>query len=233
MTKNSDMNEHNTLIVLDKARKLLAEAKTYDEAATIRGQAEALRAYCQQQKLSIDCYNYAAEIKLRAERKMGGFLASLKKNRGGQHCHKKSTGRGESTGAPTLKNLGVTKDASARYQRLARVPEALFADAVKEITEASEPLTTQSVLREAEGQWLPRPPNRKSERSAATTASPDGMIVIPVSLLLNEAQEEPFLEAMEILGDRANQLIFDSVIATAKKRPLNVVSKVHSRKTQA
>jgi hypothetical protein len=43
------MNEHNTLMVLDKARKFLAQAKTYDEAAKIRSQAEALRAHSQQQ----------------------------------------------------------------------------------------------------------------------------------------------------------------------------------------
>lgn len=56
------------LAKLSKARKLLAECQTLDDAKSIRDQAEAVRVYCKQQADSLDAQNYAAEIKLRAER---------------------------------------------------------------------------------------------------------------------------------------------------------------------
>lgn len=146
--QKSGNDEHNTLMVLGKACKLLAEARNYDEAAKIRSQAEALRAYSQQQKLSVECYNYAAEIKLRAERKMGAFLRRMEKNKGGEHSHRQTTGRGESTSAPTLDELGITKDESARYQRLARIPEKCFDEIVVITNETHERLTTERALKE-------------------------------------------------------------------------------------
>jgi hypothetical protein len=207
------MTEAKTLLVLSKARKLLATVKTYDQAARIRSHAEALRAYSQQQKLSVECYNDAAEIKLRAERKMGGFLALTEKNRGGEHAHRKTTGRRESTGAPTLKELGVTKDESARYQKLARIPENNFEKIVGETNETRERLTTERVLREARGQGFISPPKRITE----TRVGSDGRVNVNVTLRLTEDEERDFLEAWDDLGERATPLLFKTVIQAAKK----------------
>ena len=66
------------LAKLEKARKLLAECQTIDDAKAIRDQAEAVRVYCKQQSDGLAAQNYAAEIKLRAERKCGQLLASVR-----------------------------------------------------------------------------------------------------------------------------------------------------------
>jgi hypothetical protein len=210
------MTESQALLILSKARKLMATVRTYDQAARIRSEAEALRAYSQQQRLSVDCYNYAAEIKLRAERKMGNFLALTEKNRGGEHAHRKTTGRRGSTGAPILKELGITKDESARYQKLARVPEEYFEKIVAETNETRERLTTERVLREARGQGFISPPKRVTE----TRVGSDGKVNVSFILRLTEDEERQFLEAWDDLGEWATPLIFQTVIKAAKRKGL-------------
>ena len=205
----------NALVVLDKARKLLAEVKTYDEAAKIRSQAEAVRAYSQQRKLSVECYNYAAEIKLRAERKMGSFLTLTQKNRGGERSHKKSTGRGVATSAPTLRELGVTKDESARYQRLARVPDECFDRVVKETNETRDKLTTERVLKEAKDRGMILVP---SKRVSETRVGADGKVNVTVTLRITEEKEQQFLCALEDLGDRATPLILRVILQAARRK---------------
>jgi hypothetical protein len=67
----------SVLIRYDAARRALAQAKAVDEAKDIRDQAEAMRAYARQAKnrgLEID----AAEIRMRAERRLGELLNSAK-----------------------------------------------------------------------------------------------------------------------------------------------------------
>ena len=70
------------LVLLDKASRALAQASTVDEIKDIRDKAEAARKYAQSAKLGLDIQNYAAEIKLRAERKVGELLLDMEKNMG-------------------------------------------------------------------------------------------------------------------------------------------------------
>jgi hypothetical protein len=89
------------------ACRALAAARTIDEVKNVRNKAEALRAYALQAKnreLEID----AAEIRIRAERRLGELQAEQPKNRGT---------RGQLVGpskiaaptdkTPTLKELGI------------------------------------------------------------------------------------------------------------------------------
>jgi hypothetical protein len=66
------------LAALDQASRLLAEAQSLDEVRSIRDKAEAFRTYAKAAQLGLDMQNRAAELKLRAERKAGSFLASLR-----------------------------------------------------------------------------------------------------------------------------------------------------------
>lgn len=59
------------------------------------------------------------EIRLRAERKAGQLLSKMEKNKG-------AAAPARSRGATTLKELGVSKDQSSRWQALAGVPEEEF-----------------------------------------------------------------------------------------------------------
>jgi hypothetical protein len=63
---------------------------------------------------------YAAEIKVRAERRCGELLAHTEKHVGGRPTDNRSN---DATGSPpTLREMGLTKDESSRYQQLAAMP---------------------------------------------------------------------------------------------------------------
>jgi len=220
------MSEHTTLVKLDHARKLLDEARTCDEIKKIHSHAEALRAYSQQQKLSVDCYNRATEIKLRAERRMGESLSAMAKNKGGQHTHRNSTGKEAPTSAPTLRELEITKQQSVRYQQLSQVSEQQFNHIVAQANAASERLTTQRVLRE-----LDSGTSSKRHKSAANTTSPEGTVIVPVTVLLKKDCRTPFLKAWEFLGDGASEVTFKAVMRAAKRRPKGETNRTNGRKS--
>ena len=66
-----------TLIRYEAACRAVAEAKTVDEAKDLRDKAEAMRAYARQAKnrqLEVD----TAEIRMRAERRLGEIIKAQK-----------------------------------------------------------------------------------------------------------------------------------------------------------
>lgn len=121
------------LIKYEAACRALAEAKTTDEVKEIRNQAEAMRAYARQAKnkqLEID----AAEIRWRAERRLGEIIRAQKETVG---LHE--GGRPAKTGSspapvsvPTLADAGIDKKLSSRAQKIAAIPEAEFEGAMGE-----------------------------------------------------------------------------------------------------
>src|SRR6202521_50405 len=68
---------------LETARRLLAEVLSVDDVKAIRDVAEAARIYARQARLGLEAQNDAAEIRQRAERKLGELLATLPKQDGG------------------------------------------------------------------------------------------------------------------------------------------------------
>ena len=81
-----------------------------------------MEAYFQQAK-NTEAERRACEIRLRAERKAGQLLAKMEKNKG-------AAAPTRSSRATTLKELGVTKDQSSRWQALAGVSEEDFETAL-------------------------------------------------------------------------------------------------------
>jgi hypothetical protein len=78
------------LMPIEAARRMLAECRSVDPAKQIRDQAEAVRAYLRQQRASSEAQNDAAEIKLRAERRLGELLEPDKEKRGGAKSQRAS-----------------------------------------------------------------------------------------------------------------------------------------------
>lgn len=125
------------LVRYDAACKALAEAKAVDEVKKIRDVAEAMRAYAKQAKnkwLEID----AAEIRFRAERRIGELMSSQREtiglNEGQRLAGRDSAGpiQTRRDDRPTLDDAGIDKHLADRARKLAAVPEEQFAGMVGE-----------------------------------------------------------------------------------------------------
>jgi hypothetical protein len=128
------------LTVLDQASRILAKAKSLDEIKSIRDKAEAARTYVKAAKLGLALHNRAAEVKLRAERKAGEFLRSLRL-RGGNRKSKRLD-------APLkLENLGISRDQSKRWQRVATVTEKEFCGYLRAMNDQYREVTSAGLLR--------------------------------------------------------------------------------------
>jgi N6-adenosine-specific RNA methylase IME4 len=118
------------LVLYADARRAMAELHRVDEVKGIRDKAKAVQVYAQQAK-DRTLIHHATEIRMRAEIRAGELLAQMEKNKGtrGQlrgdlplgGCAPKPP---TSDPTPTLRELGINKWQSSRWQKLA----ALSAD---------------------------------------------------------------------------------------------------------
>ena len=119
------------LILLDQGKRMLAEARTIDAAKDIRDRAQAVEHYLRQKGDSEEAMLDAAELKLRAERKLGELL--------------QATVEVGNTMIPTIP-VGISRIESSRWQRCASVPKECFEEHLSAGREQGE-LTTAGVLR--------------------------------------------------------------------------------------
>jgi len=129
------------LAILSQAYHALAQARTIEEVKDIRDKAEAARKYAQCAMLGLETQNRCAEIKLRAERKAGKLLAEL-------HLSSGRPGKKKwSQHATILKELGINKSQSSRWQMEAEVPEEIFQLYLTDMQEQGKELTAQGLVR--------------------------------------------------------------------------------------
>lgn len=118
------------LIKYEAACRALAECKSVDEAKSWTDKAAAMQAYGRMAKdktLEVD----AAEIRIRAERRLGEMLAATKSDGGLNPAATLKRGsvvvdNDHGKQAPKLADAGISKDLSSRAQKLAAVPAAEF-----------------------------------------------------------------------------------------------------------
>jgi hypothetical protein len=104
----------------------IAVARRVDEIKNIRDKAVALAAYAKQAK-NHDAERWAQEIRIRAERKTGQLLRETAKAKGGKPPQAGNRSKPTTGFAPaTLAELGISKDQSADWQKLAKVPNEEF-----------------------------------------------------------------------------------------------------------
>lgn len=133
---------------VEEARQILAQCVQVDEVKQIRDQAGAVAAYMRQQRASAEAQNDAAEIKLRAERRLGELLAQQEKNKGGGDVKSEHRSQKARSGPPPLRELGISHTQSARWQDVAKVPEAKFEGFISETRAAGGEVTTSGLRRE-------------------------------------------------------------------------------------
>ncbi len=152
------------LIKYDAACRALAAAKAVDEVKDLRDKAEAMRIYGMQAKnksLEID----AAEIRIRAERRLGELIAAQKATHGlnpGKLKQGPALVTNEGGETPTLADVGISHDLSSRSQKLAAVPEEQFEAEVGEWRERVK----------AEGQRVTTRLEKAGERAMAEPKRP-------------------------------------------------------------
>jgi hypothetical protein len=142
----STQREPREVALLSRARQALAEAKTIDDLTKVRQQAEAVRYAMQLHGYTVEAVNDAAELKLRAERRLGQLRAAQEKANGGRPP--KTPDKLSGVSRPlTAEEQGFTEKQSTRWQRLAALPEDLFEEHVARVRSRQEALTTAGVAR--------------------------------------------------------------------------------------
>ncbi len=107
------------LTVLTSATYDLKKATTIDEIQDVRNVAEVARSLAKNAHMGLETQDKTAELKQKAERKAGEFLASLNL-RGGDRV---SNGHGNRL---LLRDLGISQNQSKRWQKEASLPESEF-----------------------------------------------------------------------------------------------------------
>lgn len=122
------------LTYFNRARIALAKAVNLREVKEIRDKTEALRVYAKQAGEAAAMERQCAEIRLRAERRIGELLAATVRRGNPQLSSRVTIGLGK---------LGITRNQSSKWQLLATLPEPDFE---RYVSTSREP-TTAGVLR--------------------------------------------------------------------------------------
>ena len=138
------MSDDHALVKYDAMCRAIDAAYEIDEVKEIRDKATAFEMYSRLAH-NVENERRACEIRLRAERKAGALLKAIEKAKAGRPAKNRST---DTTNSRTLKELGVTKDQSSNWQKLAAVPQEQFDAALGDKT--VKPTTTSIIRANAE-----------------------------------------------------------------------------------
>jgi len=111
----------------ENAKTAIEAYKTVDEVKEFRDKAVAVQAYAKQAN-DYQLERDAAIARVRAERKCGELLRDMDKAKGATEpgTNRGTTRSDDTTASKTLSEMGVTKDQSSKWQKLAEVPEEIF-----------------------------------------------------------------------------------------------------------
>jgi hypothetical protein len=200
----------------EAARHALAEAKRVDEAKSIRDKAVAMQVYARQAQ-DRTLINDATDIRLRAERRAGELLRGTAKNKGRRgQGRPRLGGRGNrppkadddainndmAHGIATLADLGVTKDQSSKWQKLAGLDESEF-DAVVINAQRS----AGAALDRAKAEPKPKPKPKPEDKAKAGMAAIVSDCLIEVENLVRRVCDKLIDVEQPHLFDELEKLI--------------------------
>jgi hypothetical protein len=156
--------------------------------------AEAVRLYAKKAGNAQRLMNDSAELKLRAERRMGELIREMPKQRPGEYQRSH-----DATVAPRLREIGIDKSESSRTQAIAAVPPETFETTISEAKQSNRELTSKEMVNLGRRhQRSARKVARLRERAEAARVSATGCL-----LLQGDARRIP-------LPDRSVDLVFGS-----------------------
>lgn len=130
------------ILNVSDACRFLAQARNIDEVKEVRDRGLAFAHYAREQKLGKQAEIDACEIRVRAERRMGQLLAE--RDTAPHGGDRKTDSRFQSG---TLKDDGITKQDSHRWQRMAGVDDESFEQYLSETRTAAKAPSTAAVLK--------------------------------------------------------------------------------------
>jgi len=154
---NYNEKEQQIIAMREDAQRQLVAIKTIDEGAEYLSKVKALEAYARATKQDAEIVLMVQEQKLRSMRILGKLLEETELNGGGgdvksesykNHQSQRSTGE-----KPRLADLGITRNESSTYQKIASIPEEVFEqqiEAAKEQKSTTAEITTSGMLRVAQ-----------------------------------------------------------------------------------
>lgn len=216
------------LALYERMCSAIAECVAVDEAKDIRDKALALEAYYRQAR-NLDAEREAANVRLRAERRVGELLKDLARaetpNPEGRNQHvvtspeetqprqpsisEQAMPKGPSPYAAALSEHGISRQTAHKFQALANIPEADFERALK----APEKPSTKGVIARAtvrEPTPAPRVPDdalwlwgrlRDFERDGYFSADPSRLL-----RQMTDAMRADVLRLAPLVADFLNSL---------------------------
>jgi hypothetical protein len=113
------------VVSVQRARELLARARTVEEVVDLRNKAEAMRIYLLRRDAASDAHADAWEIVQHANRRLGQIIASLPKAQGGR-TDLRPLPPGIETKGMALQRHRITRVTANRYERLALLSDQEF-----------------------------------------------------------------------------------------------------------
>ncbi|KAA3634586.1 MAG: hypothetical protein DWQ08_00300 [Proteobacteria bacterium] len=149
------MASSRELSVYDNAKHWVAQYASVDDVKDFIDKTAAVQEYARRAN-DFELEKKAAAARVRAERKCGELLRQMEKakgtrlnGRGKNGAFRRSTASTTEAHSKTLKELGLSKDQSSKYQRLAEIPEDRFEESLALATTAAGAMgkvTTNGVL---------------------------------------------------------------------------------------
>ena len=135
----------DTLMLRDEAQKQLAQITTIETGIEYLNKVKAIETWAKAEKKDAILQNAIAEQKSRTQRILGNLLKD-------SNIYKGAATRSKDTTALKLKDIGVTKDQSSAFQKIASMPEELFEQEIAQAKDESNKrieLTTSRLLKAA------------------------------------------------------------------------------------
>lgn len=136
---------------VEAARDYLAKSVDMIGVKEVRDKAETIKRYLRTRGASLECQNDAAEIALRAARRLGELTRELPKASGSRGEGRPSlggrkAGPPKSLSAPTLADQGIDKRDASKWQAIASIPSKQFESHLTEVKEKAERITTNGAV---------------------------------------------------------------------------------------
>jgi N6-adenosine-specific RNA methylase IME4 len=153
ITNYEERDEQQIIAMRENAQRQLAAIKTIDEGAEYLSKVKALEAYARATKQDAEIVLMVQEQKLRSMRILGKLLEETELNGGGgngsnQYDKKVQPVTGnDQLHRPRLADLGITKNESSAYQKIASIPSKVFEEELQSIKENADTIKELTVSR--------------------------------------------------------------------------------------